>query len=164
MPIRSSLDPMHTYRILAALPLLLAAAPAPPLAPGLWEETLVFALDSVNGSQDMAAHMASALPNPQPQRACYTDTDLAHPQTLFLAGAEQACRFNRFTMEGGRIAATGECSDGHGQSMQVSGTGTYTAAGYDFSFTGTGQAGTLALTFRGRDSGRRVGACPASGA
>lgn len=154
---------MQTYRLFAALPLLLAAAPAPPLAPGLWEETLVFALDSVNGSEQMAQHMASALPNPQPQRACYTDADLAQPQTLFLAGAEQACRFNHFTMNGGRIEAAGECSDGHGQTMKVSGTGTYTAAGYDFSFTGTGQTGNLALAFRGRDSGRRIGACPVSG-
>jgi hypothetical protein len=153
---------MHIHRLLAALPLLLAAAPSPPLAPGLWEETLVYALDSVNGSEEMAQHMASTLPNPQPQRACYTDADLAQPQHIFLSGAEQACRFNRFTMTGGRIEAAGECSDGRGQTMKVSGTGTYTAAGYDFSFTGTGQAGNLALAFRGRDSGRRVGACPAS--
>jgi hypothetical protein len=154
---------MQTYRLLAALPLLLAAAPSPPLAPGLWEETLVFALDSVNGSADAAAHMASALPDRKPQRACYTDADLAHPQDIFLAGAEQACRFNRFTMSGGRIEASGECSDGRGQTMKVSGTGSYTAAGYDFSFTGTGRAGNLDLTFRGRDSGRRIGACPVSG-
>jgi hypothetical protein len=154
---------MHFPHLLAALPLLLAAAPSPPLAPGLWEETLVFALDSVNGSAELAAHMASALPHPQPQRACRTDADLADPQALFLAGAEQACRFDHFTMEGGRIVASGACSDGHGQTMHVSGTGSYTAAGYDFTFTGNGTAGSLALVFRGRDSGRRVGACPLAG-
>ena len=35
------------------------------------------------------------------------------------------------------------------------------ATGYDLDFTGTGQAGKLALAFHGRDSGRRVGACTA---
>jgi Protein of unknown function (DUF3617) len=152
---------MHFPRPLLALPLLLAAAPAPPLMPGAWQETLVYALDSVNGSQDLAAHMANALPNPEPHQSCLTASDLQNPQTIFLAGAEQSCRFQRFIMAGGRIEAAGDCSDDHGQSMHVSGTGTYSATGYDFSFTGTGQVGRLALAFRGRDSGRRVGVCTA---
>ncbi|WBO21009.1 DUF3617 domain-containing protein [Sphingomonas abietis] len=152
---------MHVPRLIAALPLLLAAAPALPLTPGAWEETLVYALDSVNGSQQAAARMASALPDPQPRQSCLSASDIAHPQTLFLAGAEQSCRFARFTMADGKIEADGECSDGHGQTMHVSGTGRYSATSYDFSFTGTGQAGRLALAFRGRDSGRRIGVCTA---
>ena len=151
---------MRTAKLLAAFPLLLAAAPTPPLAPGLWQETLVYALDSVNGSEDAAAHMQSTLPSPQPRRDCYTAADLADPRTIFLAGAEGSCRFGRFTMAGGRIDAVGDCSDGHGQTMHVVGAGHYNQTGYDFDFTGTGQAGKLSLAFRGRDSGRRVGACP----
>jgi hypothetical protein len=150
---------MRTARLLAALPLLLAAAPAPPLAPGLWEETLVYALDSVNGSEEMGAHMQSTLPSPQPHRTCYSAADLADPRTMFLAGAEGSCRFGRFSMKDGRIDATGDCSDGHGQTMHVAGIGHYSATGYDFDFTGTGQAGKLDLAFRGRDSGRRIGEC-----
>lgn len=152
---------MHIPRPLLALPLLLAAAPTPPLMPGAWQETLVYALDSVNGSQELAARMASALPNPAPRQSCLTASDLRNPQGIFLAGAEQSCRFQRFTMAGGKIDAAGDCSDGHGQSMHVTGSGTYSLTGYDFSFTGTGQAGRLALAFRGRDSGRRVGVCTA---
>lgn len=152
---------MRTARLLTALPLLLAAAPAPPLAPGLWEETLVYALDSVNGSEDAAAHMQSTLPSPQPRRDCYTAADLDDPRTMFLAGAEGSCRFGRFTMANGKIDATGDCSDGHGQTMHVAGNGHYSQTGYDFAFTGTGQAGKLSLAFRGRDSGRRIAACTA---
>ncbi len=148
-------------RLFVALPLLLAAAPAPPLMPGAWQETLVYALDSVNESEEMAAHMAKALPNPAPRQSCLTASELQNPQGIFLAGAEQSCRFSRFTMADGRIDATGECSDGHGQSMHVEGGGTYTATGYDFTFKGTGQVGRLALVFRGRDSGRRIGVCSA---
>jgi len=150
---------MHISRLLAALPLLLAAAPAPPLAPGVWEETLVYALDSVNGSEEAAQQMQSKLPSPRPRRNCYTAADLADPRTIFLAGAEGSCHFGRFAMAGGRIDAAGDCSDGHGQTMHVVGTGTYSQTGYDFSFTGTGEAGKLSLAFRGRDSGRRIAAC-----
>lgn len=148
-------------RVALALPPLLAAAPAPPLTPGAWEETIVFALDSVNGSADLAQHMGRALPTPQPRQSCLTAGDLQNPQGIFLAGAEQTCRFARFTMADGRIDAAGDCSDGHGQSMHVEGGGTYTATSYDFDFKGTGNAGKLALAFRGRDSGRRVGVCTA---
>ena len=151
---------MRTARLLAALPLLLAAAPAPPFAPGLWEETLVYALDSVNGSEEMGAHMQSSLPSPQPRRDCYTAADLADPRTMFLAGAEGSCRFGRFAMADGKIEATGDCADGR-QTMHVTGTGRYSQTGYDFDFTGTGQTGKLGLAFRGRDSGRRIGMCPA---
>ena len=150
---------MRTARLLATLPLLLATSPAPPLAPGLWEETLVYALDSVNGSEEMGAHMQSTLPSPQPHRDCYTAADLADPRTIFLAGAEGSCHFGRFAMAGGKIEAVGDCSDGHGQTMHVTGTGRYSTTGYDFDFTGTGQTGKLDLAFRGRDSGRRIAAC-----
>ena len=148
-------------RLAAALPLLLAAAPAPPLMPGAWEETVVFALDSVNGSADLAARMGKALPNPQPRQSCLTAGDLQNPRGLFLTGAEQSCRFSRFVMANGKIDAAGDCSNGQGQTMHVEGDGSYTATGYDFTFRGTGQVGKLALAFRGRDSGRRIGVCTA---
>lgn len=151
----------HSLRLLAPLPLLLAAAPAPPLTPGLWEETLVFALDKVNGSAEAAAHMRSALPSPHPNRNCYSAADLADPRSIFLAGAEQSCRFSRFSMSGGAIMAVGDCADGSGQTMHVEGKGNYSATGYDFNFTGIGAAGNLTLEFRGRDSGRRIAECPA---
>jgi hypothetical protein len=145
---------------LAALPLLLAAAPAPPLLPGLWEDRLVLAIDSANGSAALGHQLQAKLPAPQPRRDCHTAADLADPRALFLAGAEQSCRFARFVMADGRIEATGDCADGHGLTMHVSGTGSYSATGYVFAFTGTGTAGKTALAFHGRDEARRVDACP----
>lgn len=149
------------HRFLAALPMLLAAAPAPPLMPGLWQESLVYALDSVNGSAEIAQQMASALPAPAPQRTCLAAADVADPRALLMASGDQRCRFSRFAMAGGKISAAGDCAS-DGRTMHVEGSGTYTATGYDFTFTGTGTAGRLQLAFRGRDSGRRVGACPAA--
>lgn len=150
------------FRLLAPLPLLLAAAPAPPmLMPGLWEQTLVTVLDTVNGSADVAAHMQGALPTPAPRRDCYSAADLADPRTILMDMGDGRCRFSRFTMIDGRIAAAGDCAAG-GETMHVEGSGTYTATRYDFAFTGTGHAGKLDLGFRGRDSGRRIAECPIS--
>lgn len=152
---------MRIARLAAPLPLLLAVAPSPPLMPGAWEETTVFALDSVNGSSDLAQRMEQAVPHPEPRQSCLTATDLQNPQALFLAGAEQTCRFSRFTMANGQIDAAGDCSDKQGQTMHVEGIGSLTATGYDFTFTGIAQTGRLSLAFRGRDSGRRIGVCSA---
>ena len=152
---------MNRSRLAAALPLLLAAAPAPPLMPGAWQETIVFALDQVNGSAALAQRMGQALTYPPPRQERLTAADLQNPQALFLAGAEQSCRFTRFAMADGRIEAVGDCADGHGRTMHVAGRGTYTPTGYDFAFTGTGGTNGLALAFRGRDSGRRTGLCTA---
>ncbi|USI74102.1 DUF3617 domain-containing protein [Sphingomonas morindae] len=152
---------IRPLRIALALPLLLAAAPAPPLMPGLWEETLVFALDSVNGSSEMAAQMQKVLPTPRPRRDCYSAAELADPRAILLGSVGQACRFTRFDMAGGRIVASGDCTDARGQALHVDGSGTYTATGYDFTFTGTGRNDHFDMGFRGRDSGRRLAACPA---
>ena len=151
---------MRIRHLLAPLPLLLAAAPAPPLMPGLWEETLVFALDAVNGSADLGAQMQSALPAPAPQRTCLSAAELADPADILLGAGDRRCTFTRFTMTGGRIAAAGNCAAGT-QTLHVEGTGSYTPTGYDFSFTGTGNANGIEMAFRGRDSGRRIASCPA---
>jgi len=151
---------MRIAKTLAALPLLLAAAPVPPLSPGLWTETLALTIDSANGSAALGAKAQARLPAPRPRASCYSAADLADPRTLFLAGAEQSCRFGRFVMANGRIEAIGDCSNGHGQTMHVAGTGRYDANGYAFGFTGTGAAGKVALVFHGRDVAQRVGVCP----
>lgn len=146
-------------RLLAPLPLLLAAGPAPvSLMPGLWERTMVMALDQVNGSAALAGQMQGLLPAPAPRRDCYAAGDLADPRSILMDMGDRRCGFTRFTMLGGRISAAAECSAG-GETMHVEGTGTYTATGYDFAFTGTGHAGRFDLDFRGRDSGRRVAGC-----
>lgn len=152
---------MRILPLVAPLPLLLAAAPAPPgLMPGLWQQTLVTVLDTVNGSPDIAEHMQDALPKPAPRQDCYSAADLADPRNVLMDMGDNRCSFSRFTMIDGRIAAAGDCRTA-GETMHVEGAGTYTATGYDFTFTGTGHAGRLDLGFRGRDSGRRIAECPA---
>lgn len=144
----------------APLALLLAAAPGPIPSPGLWEHTVVYVVDTVNGSSLVADQAQTMLPSPPPYRACYSAADLADPRAFLLANKSAQCRLSRFTMANGSISAAGDCTDSRYPSFHVDGSGTYGANGYDFSFAGQAQSGEVRVDFRGRDSGRRVGSCP----
>ena len=81
-----------------------------------------------------------------------------------LASKVAQCRFSRYAMSDGKITAAGECIESRYPAFRVDGSGTYGANGYDFSFSGEAQSGAVTVDFRGRDSGRRIGPCPANGA
>ena len=154
----------HIIQLLVLLPVLSAAVPAPVPLPGLWEHTVVYVVDEVNGSSFIANQAQSMLPSPPPYRACYSVSDLADPRSFLLASKAVQCRFSRYAMANGKIMAAGECKDSRYPALRVDGTGTYGANGYDFSFSGEAQSGEVTVDFRGRDSGRRIGSCPAGGA
>ena len=151
-------------RLLIPLPLLLAAAPAPVPLPGQWEHTVVYVVDEVNGSSLVADQAQSMLPSPPPYRACYSTSDLADPRSFLLSSKAVQCRFSRYAMANGKITAAGECKDSRYPTLRVEGSGTYGPSGYDFSFSGEAQSDAVTVAFRGRDSGRRIGSCPAGDA
>ena len=150
--------------LIVLLPILLAAAPAPVPSPGLWEHTVVYVIDEVNGSSIIADQAQSMLPSPPPYRACYSAADLADPGSFLLASKAVQCRFSRYAMANAKITAAGECKDSRYPALRVDGSGTYGANGFDFSFSGEAQSDEMTIAFRGRDSGRRIGSCPAGGA
>lgn len=156
-------SPRKVLGTLCPLPLLLAAGLSPPLSPGLWEHTVVYVVDEVNGSAFVAEHAQKVLPSPPPYRACYSATDLANPRTFLLASKSVQCRFSRFEMAGGKLTAAADCTNSRYPNVYVIGSGTYGASGYDFSFSGEAESGQVTVAFRGRDSGRRLGSCSASG-
>ncbi|WP_375396012.1 DUF3617 domain-containing protein [uncultured Sphingomonas sp.] len=150
--------------LLVVLPVLSAAVPAPVPMPGLWEHTVVYVVDEVNGSSLIADQTQSMLPSPPPYRACHTAAELADPRSFLLASKAVQCRFSRYAMANGKITAAGECKDSRYATFRVDGSGPYGATDYDFSFSGEAQSGEVTVNFRGRESGRRVGACRAGGA
>jgi hypothetical protein len=153
-----------TLPFISTLPLLLAAASAPVPAPGLWEHSVVYVVDGVNGSSLVAGQAQGMLPSPRPYRACYLASDLADPQRFLLASKSVQCSFSRFAMANGKLSAAGECSDSRFPALRINGSGSYGPNGYDFSFAGQARSGEMTVDFRGRDSGRRVGSCPAASA
>ncbi len=147
-------------QLVVLLPMVLAAAPAPMPLPGLWEHTVVYVIDEVNGSALIADQAQGMLPSPPPYRACYSGSDLADPRSFVLASKAVQCRFSRYAMANGKIMAAGECKDSRYPALRVDGSGTYGANGFDFSFSGEARSGEVTIGFRGRDSGRRIGSCP----
>lgn len=152
----------RAIRLLSPFPLLIAAAPAPPLQPGLWEHTIVYVVDTVNGSSLVGDQAQNMLPSPPPYRACYSGKDFANPRDFLLKSKAKQCQFSRFEMSNGKLVAVGDCTDSRYPSVHIDGSGAYRSSGYDFSFSGRAQSGAVTVEFRGRDSGRRVGSCPAS--
>ncbi len=151
-------------QLVVLLPVLLAAMPSRVPLPGLWEHTVVYVVDEVNGSSLLADQAQSMLPSPPPYRVCHSASDLADPRSFLLASKAVQCRFSRYAMANGKITAAGECKDSRYPALRVDGSGTYGGNGYDFSFSGEAQSGEVTVEFRGRDSGRRIGSCPAGGA
>lgn len=154
----------HIIMIMGLLPFLLAAMPAPLPLPGLWEHRVVYVVDEVNGSPLIADQAQDMLPAPPSYRACYSASDLSDPQSFLLASKAVQCRFTRYAMTDGKLSAAGECTGSRYPALRLDGSGTYGMNGYDFSFSGEAQSGAVKVAFRGRDSGRRVGSCPAGGA
>lgn len=149
--------------LLISAPIFVAAQPAPVPLPGLWEHTVVYVVDEVNGSSFVADQAQSMLPSPPVYRACHSASELADPRSFLLASKIVQCRFSHFAMANGKISAAGECSDSRYPALRVDGSGTYSTSGYDFSFSGEAQSGEVMVNFRGRDSGRRIGSCPVTG-
>lgn len=150
--------------LVISLPILLAVEPASAPLPGLWEHSVVYVVDKVNGSSFVADQAQSLLPSPPPYRACYSAAELADPRSFLLASKSVQCHFSRFAMSDGKVAAAAECADTRYPALHVDGSGAYSATGYDFNFSGQAQSGEVTVEFRGRDSGRRIGSCPAGGA
>ena len=151
-------------QLVILLPILLAAGPAPVPLPGLWEHTVVYVVDEVNGSSLIADQAQGMLPSPPPYRACHSAAELADPRGFLLASKAVECRFSHFALANGKITAAGECKDSRYPSLRVDGSGTFGANGYDFNFSGEAQSDEVTVAFRGRDSGRRIGSCPVGGA
>lgn len=135
-----------------------AAAPAGPVG-----APVVYVVDKVNGSSIVADQAQGMLPSPAPYRTCYSASDFANPRNFLFKSKSEACQFTRFEMADGKLAAAGGCTDSRYSTVHVDGSGTYRPIGYDFSFSGNAQSGKVTVEFRGRDSGRRVGSCPANG-
>jgi hypothetical protein len=147
-------------RLIAALALLPAAAPAPLFTPGLWTGTMSMTVESVNGSRELAQKLKTAIPPADRTTLCYTAEMLSDPANLIFGGTEKGCRFDRISIRDGRIDMAGDCDGSDGIALHVQGGGTYDAGRYDVRFTGTGEASGTHMEISGTTNGQRAGECP----
>jgi len=133
---------------------------------GLWESKVTIEkLDMPGVPAEMAERMKTMMAQNQPHdfQTCLTAEDVKRPKEDFFAGKNKECRYDHFTMGGGKIDAAMRCGGKEGaQVMQMAGT--YSPDNYQLqtSMNAQGEAQKQGgMSMRLRIEAQRVGECPA---
>ena len=134
--------------------------------PGLWQSKVTVEQFDVPG---MPAGMAQQMKTMMAERQehsfenCLTPEDAKKPKENFFAGKSNECRYDRFTMGGGKIDAAMRCGGENGGSvMEMSGT--YSPDSYQMHTSMSAQPGAGehgGMTMKMHIEAQRVGECPA---
>lgn len=153
------MGPLRRGAIVACAPLLLllvGGATRSALDPGLWE------LRNSPGVATLDGRALKDLPlGPiKTDRICLTASQAASPAQFLIRDLGQACTVETSTVARGRLRIAGRCPNQvEGPDGRFELNGRYRRNSYDvrFATTATGENGRM--TFSGRMTGKRVGAC-----
>ena len=132
--------------------------------PGLWESKVTIEKFDIPGMPpEMAQRMKTMMAENQEHgfQTCLTAEDVKRPKEDFFAGKNNQCRYEHFTMGGGKIDAAMHCGgkDGGTQVMQMAGT--YSPDSYQMQtamkLNGAGAQGGMNMSMR--VEAQRVGEC-----
>ena len=134
------------------------------IRPGEWESTTTVEDMSMPGMPaEIQAQMKKMMSSHQSHsfKSCITEADVKKPKEGFFAGKNNECRYDHFTMGGGKIDAAMHCSAREGeQVMNVSGS--YSPETYDVRMEMSGKAEGQAMSMKSHTVSRRVGECSAA--
>jgi hypothetical protein len=134
--------------------------------PGLWQSKVTIdQLDMPGIPAEMAQRMKTMMAEKQEHgfQTCLTAEDVKRPKEDFFAGKNKECRYDHFTMGGGKIDAAMRCGGKDGGSvMQMAGT--YSPDSYQMQTSmsvqpQTGDHGGMSMKMR--IEAQRVGECTA---
>ena len=136
------------------------------VSPGLWRSKVTIEKFNVPGlPPEMATRMKAMMAENQAHdfQTCLTPEDVRKPKEDFFAGKNNECRYDHFTMGGGKIDAEMHCGKKDAtQTMRMAGT--YSSDSYQMQMateTETGDEGVGAMQMQMRVEARRVGECSA---
>ena len=138
--------------------------------PGLWRSTVTIEKFDMPGvPPEMVRRMKAMMAENQGHdfETCLTAADVKQPKEDFFAGRNNQCRYDHFTMDGGKIDAVMHCGKGEAaQTMQM--IGTFSPDSYEMHMATMLQATDEALDAAGhamqmqmRVESQRVGECRA---
>jgi uncharacterized protein DUF3617 len=132
--------------------------------PGLWQSTVTFEqLDMPGMPKEMADKVKATMmqKGAHVSESCLTEEEVKRPKEEFFTGKNNACRYDHFTMSGGKIDAVMHCGkDGAMQTMQM--TGTYSPESYQMHMSTKVEGGGPAeggMAMRMRVEAKRIGEC-----
>ena len=130
--------------------------------PGLWESKVTIQEMNIPGlpagyadkmKQEMANHQQ------QSSKRCLTPDEVKKPKEDFFAGADKSCKYQHFTMGGGKIDIQMVCAEeGSTQTTNMSGSYTPTSYSMDMSSNASG-GGQSGMTMKMHVDSNRVGKC-----
>lgn len=135
------------------------------IRPGLWESKVTVEKFEMPGMPaEMQSRMKTMMAQNQEHgsQSCLTPEDVKRPKEDFFAGKNNQCRYDHFTMGGGKIDAAMRCDGKGGESRVMEMAGTYSTDSYRMQTSmkmegGSAPEGAMAMTMR--IEARRVGEC-----
>lgn len=130
--------------------------------PGLWESKVTIEEMTMPGMPaEMAAKMPSFEGRVETGQSCLTAEEAKRPKEDFFAGDNKNCRYDHFTMAGGKIDAAMKCTvEQASQTMTMKGS--YTPDTYNMQMTMNAEGGQgydAGMTMKMRVDAKRVGEC-----
>jgi hypothetical protein len=143
-----------------------AAADQSFVEPGKWHsDVTVLDIDVPGLPPQMAQQMKQTMGKMQEHGfdSCLTEADVKRPKEDFFAGDRHNCRYDHFTMSGGKIDAALKCSGRASETMAMTINGSYSRDAYDatMAMDVTGGPGGQGMKMRSRSVAHRVGQCTA---
>ncbi len=144
-----------------------AAAGQRLVEPGKWETKVsVLDVDIPGMPPEMAAQMKQTMGKMQEHNfsTCLTEEDVKRPKEDFFAGNNKDCRYDHFTMSGGKIDAALRCQGkGEAGAMTMTINGSYAHDSYEATMAmdvAGGREGGMKI--RSHSESHRVGQCSAA--
>ena len=135
------------------------------IRPGLWESKVTVEKFEMPGMPpEMSERMKTMMAQNQEHSSqnCLTPEDVKRPKEDFFVGKNNECRYDHFTMAGGKIDAAMRCGGKHGESQLMQMAGTYSPESYRMQTSmkmqgGSTPEGSMNMTMR--IEANRIGEC-----
>lgn len=138
------------------------------ITPGQWDNEMeILSVDMAGGAaanKAVADSMRQAMVGRKQKVTSCVSEEQARKPDMFAGQKNGECRYENFTMSGGKISSVMHCgAKGSPAAMQMSMNGTYSEADYTANVTMTSQGpGGASMTIKARNAGKRTGDCTAS--
>lgn len=130
------------------------------IRPGKWSSSVTIERMDMPGMPPQAAEqMKRMIARTHSSETCLTPEEVSQPKGDFFGGNEN-CRYDHFTMRGGRIDARMSCT-AQGATQVMDMEGTYSSDSYQMRMSSTteGGPGGEGMTMQMRVEAKRVGEC-----
>ena len=133
------------------------------IEPGKWQTKISVLNVEVPGMPPQAAQqMKQMMTKAQAHTydTCLTEADVKRPKEDFFAGESNDCRYDHFTMSGGKIDAALRCDAKSSGTMTMTINGTYSSDSYEATMAMDMSRGSEGgMKIRSRSESHRVGEC-----